>query len=390
MPSPSELLLVGSPGDERVTALQRARAKRGEPPAALVPWREVVEHPGRLRSALRPGVAVRIDSPGKSFEVERALVAAGAEVPDGGDAPRIGAAAAAALAFDRGRLLFPRQWYLGLRAVLARLDEELGEAPRFAHPPDVVTMFDKRVCHGVLAARGAPVPAALGPVGSWDALRAAMRARGIPRVFVKLAHGSSASGVVALRESPRGPRGFTTVEREGDRLYNTRRIRLVTRERELAGIVDALAREGVQVEEWLPKATLENRPLDLRVLVIAGRPRHTVVRTGRTAITNLQAGGRRGSLDALAAKLGAAAVERARAVAAAAAAAFPRTLAVGADVLIDPVGRPAILELNAFGDLLRGDLDAGEDPQEAQLAAVFGPPASAARAARAGEVPCAT
>jgi hypothetical protein len=189
--------------------------------------------------------------------------------------------------------------------------------------------------------------------------------------------------VLALRLGPRSPRAFTTVERAGDVLYNTRSIRLCTAERELAAIVDALAREGVQVEPWLPKATLGNRPLDLRVLTLGGAPRHTVVRLGRTVITNLQAGGTRGDLGALEAKLGAGALAAARAAATAAARAFPRSLMTGVDVLLDPSGSATVLEVNAFGDLLRDVLDRGEDPYDAWLAAALGPAATS-------EVPCST
>ena len=50
----------------------------------------------------------------------------------------------------------------------------------------------------------------------WLSLDPYMRGRmdetNIRRVFVKLAHGSSASGVVALESGPRGQQAFTTVE----------------------------------------------------------------------------------------------------------------------------------------------------------------------------------
>ncbi len=98
-----------------------------------------------------------------------------------------------------------------------------------------------------------------------------------------------------------------------------------------------------------------------------------MVRLGRTVITNLHAGGQRGDLGALAAKLGDGAIAGARRTAAAAAAVFPRSLMTGADVLLDPEGRATVLEVNAFGDLLPGALDRGEDTYQAQLTAALGP-----------------
>jgi hypothetical protein len=376
-----------------VALLQAARARRREPPARLVPWAEVIARTGALRAAIGPRTVVRIESPGGSFEADRALLAAGAEVADAdGDtraASRIPRAGALALAPERGRILFPRQWYLGLRAALSRIDAETAGARRTADPQDIACMFDKPACHARLAAAGVPVPdaQAIGCIRGYTHLRARMDALGWEKVFVKLSHGSSASGVVALRTGRLGPRAFTTVERVaapgGDRLYNTKAIRLYTREAEIAAVVDALAREGLHVEPWLPKATLGNRPLDLRVVTIAGAPRHTVVRLGRTVITNLHAGGRRGDLAALAAKLGGEAVAGARRAAGGAAAAFPSSLMTGTDVLLDPAGRATVLEVNAFGDLLPGALDRGEDTYEAQLAAALGP-------APATEAPCST
>ena len=382
MRSPSDLVVVGSPGDERVDRLQAARARRGEPPARVVAWVDAALRPDALADAVRPGTVVRLDSPGKSFEAERALLAAGAGAPEDDPglerATALSRAEALALAPERGRIRSPRQWYRGLRATVARLAAETARARRTFDPDDVACMFDKRACDARLHGAGVPVAGgqAIGRIGGWEHLRARLDALGLEKVFVKLAHGSSGSGVLALRIGSRGPRALTTVERvpgaSGDALYSTRAIRLCTHEAELAAIVDALAREGVQVEPWLPKATLGNRPLDLRVLVIAGTPRHVVVRLGRTVITNLQAGGTRGDLGALAAKLGAPAIAAAREAAAGAARVFGRSLLAGVDVLLDPAGRATVLEVNAFGDLLRDAFDRGEDPYDAWLAAALG------------------
>ena len=66
---------------------------------------------------------------------------------------------------------------------------------------------------------------------------------------------------------------------------------------EVADLIDALAREGVQVEEWLPKAGLDESVFDLRVVVIGGEARHAVVRMGPGPMTNLHLGNRRGDLS---------------------------------------------------------------------------------------------
>ncbi len=117
------------------------------------------------------------------------------------------------------------------------------------------------------------------------------------RVFVKLAHGSSASGIVALETDGRRVQATTTVEAvesaSGLRLYNTRAVRRLTDEREISVVIDALCRERAHAEQWVPKASLAGGVFDLRVVVIGGRAMHAVARVGRGPMTNLHLGNRR-------------------------------------------------------------------------------------------------
>lgn len=379
----SRLVVVANPGGKRVAHLQRALAAAGQPAAIVVPWLDLLEGRARLEDALGPGVALRLESPGEAPAVERALIALGADVRDDEHplATRVDAAAARALPDDRGRLLHPRQWSLGFDVALARVARAVEAArPRLvtSQPDDVACMFDKRRCHARLLAAGVPAPASLGVVHTWDELRARMSDARRSRVFVKLAGSSSGSGVVALEA--RGPRvvARTTalLERaDGEvRLYNEKRVRRTTDPDEVRTLVEALLREGAQVEAWFPKAGLAGRTFDLRVVVIAGRARHVVVRTSRGPLTNLHIGGdnRRGDVEAVRARLGGAGWERVLDAATRAAACFPRTLLAGVDVAVHAsFRRVAVLEVNAFGDLLPGALHEGQDTYAAQVQAVL-------------------
>jgi len=138
-------------------------------------------------------------------------------------------------------------------------------------------------------------------------------------------------------------------------------------------IFDELCRQEIHVEQWLPKAGLAGRTFDLRVVVIRGQVRHTVVRTSRGPLTNLHLGNRRGDLESLLAQWPAERREVAWQSCQAAAAAFPRSLYFGVDLALSPgLARHAILELNAFGDLLPGIIDRGDDTYSAELRAGVG------------------
>jgi glutathione synthase/RimK-type ligase-like ATP-grasp enzyme len=371
--------VVGNPGCPRVAFFQEALVRCELPRADLVSYADLIAGRTTLEQAVTPGAVVRLESPGRDFDVEKALLAAGADEPDTGCPTRISREEAARLAFDKGRIWYPRQWYLGFRAVLRQIAEELSRCPphRLLNPPgDVEVLFDKPRCQALFARLGIPVPRILGPVRSYEELRERMRQAGCDGVFVKLACGSSASGVVAYRTRGDRVEALTTAEMvHGDgelRLYNSRLIRRYCKPAEVAELIDELAREGVQVEEWLPKAGLGGSNFDLRVVVIGGEARHVVVRMGQGPMTNLHLGNQRGDLSAVVARMTPDGWQTARRTCERAAAVFPHSLLLGIDLLIGPdYRRFAVLEANAFGGLLPGVLSEGEDTYEAEVRAVL-------------------
>ncbi|WP_443072459.1 STM4014 family protein [Streptomyces sp. NBC_01485] len=351
--------VVGNPENRRVALFEDAVRAAGLPAPRVVPWTDVLRAQGADFAA---DEIVRIDSPGENPEVDRLL--RGAQDPT--------------------RVEGSARWYAGLRTAVRGLRGGV----RLDDPDDLAVLFDKRLCHAVLDAAGVPVPASptSGPQGvrvrGWDDVRALMREHRLPRLFVKPAHGSSASGVLAV-ESGGGDRirATTSVELTADGgLYNSLKVRRYEREQDIAAIVDALAPDGLHLERWLPKASQDGRATDLRVVVVAGRATHAVVRTSRTPLTNLHLGGRRGDLNAAREAVEAAGARWADVlgVCEQAAACFPRTLCVGVD-LLPAVGwrRAAVGEVNAFGDLLPrltglpGSGAEGLDTYATQVAAVL-------------------
>lgn len=377
-------VVLGNPANRRLTGFAEAAQAAGHR-VALLSWRDLLA--GELDLAAQTeGAVVKLDSPGEDWEVERSLLARGAEVPDAEhpDAARIPARDARTLEHDRGRIVAPRQWYRGFVATLADVTAALSEGrPRLvANDPGAIgCMFDKPRCHAALDAAGVAVAPALPRVRSYDELREAMRDHNAPRVFVKLSWGSSASGVLALEARAGRVQARTSVELvAGDppRLYNSLRLRRYTDEAQVAAIVDALAREGVHVERWLPKAGHAGRAFDLRIHVLAGRARHAVVRSSRSPLTNLHLGNQRGDLGAVRERLG---PDRWRAVellAEQADACFAGHYS-GVDLLLGiDWSNPTIVEVNAFGDLLPRLEHDGEGCYAAQVhafARLASPPA---------------
>src|SRR5262249_32481786 len=163
----------------------------------------------------------------------------------------------------------------------------------------------------------------------------------------------------------------TSVELADGKLFNSLRVRDYTSVRDVASIVDTLASDGLHVERWFPKADLDGRVTDLRVVVIAGRASHVVVRASRGPITNLHLGNARGSLPAFREQAGRRRYAAAMATCERVAACFPGCLHVGVDLMFSSDWSDhAVAEVNAFGDLLPGVLVDGRDTYAAQVAAL--------------------
>jgi hypothetical protein len=382
--APIPFVIIGHPTSDRVTRFQAALMEAGQEPARVVGYAGLIAGRVTLPEVVRAGAVVRIDSPDRDFAVEREILALGAEFEDAEEGyAQASRAAVAAMGDEAGVIRFPRQWYLGYGEVLRRIGRQLAECPPHRlmnHPDEITVMFDKRACHALLAGHGVAVPRSLGPVRSYEELLARMREAEMPRVFVKLAHGSSASGVVAYQVGGERHQAMTTVEMvqsaDGVRLFNNRRVRVYRDRGEIAALIDALCCHRVHVEQWIPKAGFEGRTLDLRVVVIGGAARHVVVRLSRHTMTNLHlSGGRtrgRMPLEGLEGRLSAASWAAARETCERALGLFPKSLYAGIDLLIaSDYRRHAIAEVNAFGDLLFNVWYEGRDTFAEEIAEVL-------------------
>ena len=371
------LVVVCVPGNRRLALFTEAARAAGLPDPVPLPWRDLAD-PASGPVTLPEGALVRVDSAGEDTTTARLL--------RGWDHDP-----------DLHRAEGTADQHRGFARALGRLSEAVAATPG-AHllqdTGDLVDLCDKRRCHARLDAAGVPVaPALPGPVTGYASLREAMAEQGWSRVFVKPAHGSSASGVVALATGPGGrikavtsaalvhgggeggaAQGSPAARGPGTdpvALYNSLRLRTYTTETEVAAVVDALAPDGLHVERWVPKAGFDGRVIDLRVLVVAGRATHVVVRSSRSPLTNLHLGNARGDLAALRESVGPQVWEAAMATAEAAAAVFPDTLHAGVDLMASPGWREfTICEVNAFGDLLPGVLHEGRSTHAEQLHAL--------------------
>lgn len=321
---------------------------------------------------------LRIESPGENFEVRKLLIAKGADVAQTLGLPFISEKKAMQLQ-DPSEIAHTRQWYLGFRELLNEMDVELQKYPGVSlmnRPSDIALMFDKKSCQQRLKEKEVPVPDFYPSVTSYEQLLELMNTQKLNKVFIKPAHASSASGVIAFRISGIRQQAVSSIELKREdkesRLFNSLKVKTYTDKTEIEMIIDRVLKEDAIVEQWLHKATIGDYYFDLRVLVIGGDASHMVVRKSRQVITNLHLGNKRGTLEELEQVISREKLEEVKAVAEKAAACFSGSVYCGVDVLIGADKKDIrVLEVNAFGDLLPNVLYQGKNCYEMELEAVM-------------------
>lgn len=382
--------------------------------SVVLPWTEVLADPQLVCRSIQGDDIVRIESPGENTAVERTLIELGAKIREHQlcsgaakvvcsdasescnlpDSSRRSATKGCSLhqasahslvgvpyGGEYGRIEDSSLWYAGFGSTLKVLHDSCGGAKsvRWMNAPkDIALMFDKGECQAMFHSAGISAPRILGSVSNYEELRLLMRQQGVSRVFLKLPHSSSASGIIAFQTNGLQMVAQTSTElvqrRTETVLYNSLQVRRYTDERQVALLVDTLGAMGLHVEQWVPKAGIDGKSFDLRVVVIAGNARHIVVRTSRTPMTNLHLGNKRGDVDRVRRAMPAKQWEQAMQACQDAAKCFPESLYAGVDLLFTPGFRThSVIEVNAFGDLLPNVVHDAETTYEAEVAAVVAP-----------------
>lgn len=365
-------LIIGNPESNRVRGFQRELVRWGHPPASVISWLDVIERPGALHDVPDGEHIVRIDSAGRDFATECALLRLGYPDADGRGGLVLSPKEVAGLSFQRGRLWAPRQAHCGFLRALARLEDAFSQRPGWwvqSPPPSIADLFDKRITWCRLRALGIPAANGLDAPAEPDALRASMRDAGVEAVYVKLASGSSASGLAIYSCRPGLEVLMTTVELADQGMFNTRRVRRETERTRIDRVLSFLLTEGAHVEARVPKARLDGAFFDCRILVIAGEPAFAVVRQSRHPITNIHLGGWRGSTAALQARIDPDVWVAAQQDCCRVAADFG-CFHLGIDLVVEPgFASYRVLEANAFGDLFHGLTRDGLSPYGWQIRA---------------------
>ncbi len=347
------------------------RTGQAEPELHVVPWAEVIARGGDLADLAlfdEPAI-VRIESPGKDYQVTQLLLESGAH-----GNPSESRVNWREVDLPFGCLVRPGLYHLGFRRVLEGLHHFLATRPHLqttAAPLDIAVMFDKAATAARLLAAAVPTPEFIpGPPDSEDVL-SVVRQLPWSTTYAKLNTGSSASGIVALSQlTGCASKGISSLVEHRGCFYNTRSLRRM-RGDELTTVLRFLAHEGLFLQRGIAMAQLEGQNFDVRVLCVARKPVATIFRLSSSPMTNLHLGGRRGDPARCRAAIPTRHWLDAMDHCVEAASCFD-SLVVGVDLLFERgLRQHHILEVNAFGDFFPGWVDSrGRSIYELELDAL--------------------
>lgn len=387
--NPPPFIILASENDIRVQLFQQALQQQGLSKATLISYQEFIHSPDILGVSLKKAFEttqehhtkqhtciLRIDSPGRDLSVHADILMAGISHKKQQRQSYVSKQDILLNMQDKGRVIAPDQYYAGFCHILNHIQNQLIKYPHVSvmNPPkDILLAFDKYQCQQFLFAHGISIPTPLEQITSYEHLRESMKKQKIPRVFIKLKHGSSASGIIAFETAGDRVQIKTTLEsvkaKDGElTLYNSRKIQRSKDEKHIKQLIDKLCKMQVQVERWIPKAQIKGFNVDLRILMIAGKAHHKVLRMSHSPITNLHLLNKRGDVDLIREKMSKQAWSAMIKSCEKVAKLFPKSLYLALDVAVSiNFKQHYILEVNAFGDLLKGVTYKGLSPQEAEI-----------------------
>jgi len=251
------------------------------------------------------------------------------------------------------------QRYSGILKKLSALMKDKDFNIQFLNTPNaIMDTLDKYTCKKRLEKAGVPVtPLVAHSIKSEEELNDTMRSKKLYSVFIKPRFGSGACGVAAYRLNPKSGRSVLTTSAGiiGGKLHNTKRLQKVEDSNTISLILQHLFSQDCVVEKWIPKANLNEKVFDLRVVYQFGKIDFIVVRQSSGCITNLHLNNDAASIDFLG--LSDNVLRDIDSVCKKAMAQFKGLNSAGIDVLLKKGSlSPYIIEINGQGDLIYKDI----------------------------------
>ena len=350
-----KFITIGSPDSRRVQFWQQA-LKQYNCKDEVVTYQQIIAND--FPEITEP-TTIRLTSTGEDFELEKILMGMG------------GNSKSHLLSFQKGLIYSNDFWYKGWCVLLKKIEYWIQQNPLVKiinSPASIQLAFHKLKCQQFLQQKNISTPQTiLNRVNDFDSLIEKLESENIHQAFIKPYHGSSASGVMALRQSKGRLMLYTTIHLRDGKLYNHLHLQKYSSIQDIKTIVTKMIPSELMVEEWIRKKTFQGKSVDFRILVINGKPAFVVPRMSNHFITNLHLGNEKGKIEEVEKAWGKPVIDDAKELAVQAVDKIGGLFYAGVDVAISNKNQSYVLEVNAFGDMLLRIFQNGMNTYEYEL-----------------------
>ena len=187
---------------------------------------------------------------------------------------------------DFGQISNFKSWYISWVQVLQKI-KRLENTFHFNFINDPLAIgiaFNKKETQHILLKNNVVCPEVL-EATCYEELTAEMISKNINQVFIKPAAGSSASGILAFRYLNADRQVvYTTLKKQNSKFYNSLKIQKLTKQKEIKETFDAVSKNTLQIERWIPKWQFNKLNIDFRVVVIDKKVEFIVPRASKYPI----------------------------------------------------------------------------------------------------------
>ena len=225
-------------------------------------------------------------------------------------------------------------------------------------PESIINTIDKSKCKDILIKKGISVTPLVDEMfPDIDALRRYIRENKAYSLFIKPRYGSGAAGIIAYRYHPGigSEVIYTSINKVDGKFVNTKSIHRIDQIERIENLVNFILSQPCIIEKWIPKPKYKNLSYDIRVVYQFGKIGFMVARCSGYPITNLHLNNN--ALDINLLKLPQTVICKIEELCREAVDCFKGLSYAGIDILLRGKNlEPAIIEMNAQGDLIYQDI----------------------------------
>lgn len=352
----TKFLIIGDEKGKRIEVFLNCLKNKSFYNYNVLTWQEIINNQGEIKKYLENGTIVKIEPPEKDLYLYKSFLKIGLK-ENNLDERKIDN-----IDFSKCPIIDPSNWYKGIEKVFLDIDFQIknSEHRNIFMMNDInesLIMMDKKRTYDMLEKSSYMnkefyLPKRLKSYKNYNEFREEVENKYI-KCFIKLRCGSGSEGVIAYSNNPRfnEEKIHTSLNysKEENIFYSGYKVNSTTEKDIIKKLINWVFENGAHVETWIPKDRYNGLAFDTRSIVIDKKSEYLLGRLSKTPITNLHLKNeRKESIEYLNEEK----LNTIKTASEAVMNVFNNSFLAGIDVVNSRNGKPYIIDVNPFGDLL--------------------------------------